>query len=410
MKRKIMQPAVLFSLLWAVILLTRFIFSFTILPELFPISISTYLVLFIGTLSFSLGSFFETLIWQKSGNLRIPNVLTDNQLNLTLRLVYLAIVTIGLPLFLMASYRLFLASDLDDFFIGLRTQLVYGDIDIGPTKYLVSLSFIVFGISLYSYFNQKNIINTFLLWLTSLVTITYSIFMTGRGFFLIMLSLFLGMSFLHNKKFSFRKVIRFLAVFFVLFIAFGIMYGKGGNEENTIVENMKQASQATAVYLVSAVNALDWDLHHQFQISYSGNNSLRLFRKIGDHFNLTQNAKIPDLVQPFVFVPYPTNVYTVYSPYIKDFGKWYAWFMVAVFGFIHSFVHNKAITTKNFRYSLYYSFLLFPLLISFFADFYLTIFSTWIQVIFFTELFIFLNDLWKYQCKRDFYLDKPVNQ
>jgi oligosaccharide repeat unit polymerase len=188
------------------------------------------------------------------------------------------------------------------------------------------------------------------------------------------------------------------------------MYGKGGNEENTIVENMKQASQATAVYLVSAVNALDWDLHHQFQISYSGNNSLRLFRKIGDHFNLTQNAKIPDLVQPFVFVPYPTNVYTVYSPYIKDFGKWYAWFMVAVFGFIHSFVHNKAITTKNFRYSLYYSFLLFPLLISFFADFYLTIFSTWIQVIFFTELFIFLNDLWKYQCKRDFYLDKPVNQ
>lgn len=389
-----MQPAVLFSLLWAVILLARLIFSFTILPELFPISVSTYLILFIGTLAFSLGSFFETLIWQKNQKFQKTEVLFDNTLSLTIRCVFLGIIIIGLPFFLIASYHLFLASDIDDFLIGLRTQLVYGDTDIGITKYLVSLSFIVFGINSYSYLNNKNRTNTILFLITFLVTLTYAILMTGRGFFLMMLSLFLGMSYLHNKRFSFKKISRFFIFFIVLFITFGILYGKGGNEENTLIENLKPATQATAVYLVSPVNALDYDLHHQFQISYSGNNSLRLFKKIGEQLNLAPNAKVNALVQPFVFVPYPTNVYTLYSPYIRDFGKWYAWFMVAVFGFIHSWLFNKALSTKNFRYSLYYSFLLFPLLISFFMDFYLTIFSTWIQVIFFTELFVFLNKLW----------------
>jgi oligosaccharide repeat unit polymerase len=176
-----------------------------------------------------------------------------------------------------------------------------------------------------------------------------------------------------------------------IFISFGIVYGKGGNMDTSIKENIRPAAQTTAIYMVASLNALDLDIHHQFRINYNGNNSLRFFIKIAKSLNLIPNSKVNDLITPFIYVPYPTNVYTFYSTYIQDFGKFYSWFMIALFGFIHTFLYNKAITTKSLRYSFYYSMMLFPLLISFFADQYLTITSFWIQISFFIEGIIFLN-------------------
>lgn len=397
MKKKIMQPAVLFSLLWFIILLAHLIFSFTLLSELFPLNVSTYLVLFIGVVAFSIGSFLQTVIWQKneSGRVLTLNKIQEDELSTTLRCIIAAIVAIGLPFYIMASYRLFLISNMDNFFVGLRTELVYGNTDIGPTKYLVSFSFVVFAVNLYSYFRKKNKVNTILAFLSFLITITYVIFFTGRGLFLMILSLYIGISYLHNKKFSFNKLLFVFASFILLFMFFGIIYGKGGSKSYSLKENVEPVAQTTAIYVVSSLNALDLELQDNFDVDYSGNNSLRLFRKIAEQLGLVQNAKVGKLESEFVYVPYSTNVFTVYSSYIKDFGKFYAWVIIALFGFLHTWIYEKAVKTKGLRYSLYYSFLLFPLLISFFMDFYLTIFSTWIQIIFYTEAFIFFNNLFK---------------
>ncbi|MGH2565175.1 MAG: hypothetical protein ACRDE5_11715, partial [Ginsengibacter sp.] len=70
MKKKILHPAVLFSLIWFVILLAHFIFSFNLLDELPPLSISSYLIFFIGVMAFSFGSFIETVLWQKKSLLK----------------------------------------------------------------------------------------------------------------------------------------------------------------------------------------------------------------------------------------------------------------------------------------------------------------------------------------------------
>ena len=152
-------------------------------------------------------------------------------------------------------------------------------------------------------------------------------------------------------------------------------------------------TETTAIYLVSSLNALDLELQNNFDVDYSGNNSLRLFKKIAEKLGLVRNAQVVKLEAEFVTVPYPTNVFTVYSPYLKDFGRLYAWMMIAIFGFLHTWLYDKAASTKSLRYSLYYAFLLFPLLMSFFMDFYLSILSTWIQIIFYTEVFCFCNTL-----------------
>ena len=386
-----MNPAALFSLVWFTILLLHFIFKLTLLPDLFPLSISTFLIFFVGTIFFCLGSFMQMIFWQHEKANSLNTKISTLKINLKLRLVLLLIILVGLPFYINAAYRVFLSSNIDNFFVGLRTELTYGDENIGPLMYLISFSFVVFGINLYAYLKNRNRSNLIILGTNLIITLAYAVFITGRGMFLELLLLYMGMAFLLNKSFSFKKISYFFLIFLMLFVIIGIMYGKGGNQEDSFQENIRPAAEITAVYLVSPVNALDWEIHHQFQIAYKGNNSFRFFMKLGQQLNLVTNAKVEEILQPFVFIPYSTNVYTVYSPYIKDFGKGFAWLMMFIFGFIHSFIYFKALSRKNIRYSLYFSFSLFPLFMSFYQDQYLSLFSSWIQIIVYTELILFIN-------------------
>lgn len=395
MNKKIMQPAVLFSLLWFIIISLHFIFRFTLLNELFPLNFQTFLIFFVGALCFSFGSFLVMLIYDKKNPApTLQKSIKDSPpipLSLTLRLILLGIIITGLPFYIQAAYRLFLASNIDNFFVGLRTELSYGDEDIGLTKYLVSFSFLVYAVNLYAYLKDKNKINKAISIASVIITIVYAVFATGRTFLFLILTIYLGMNYLHNKRFSIKKYSWFLIIFIILFSTIGIFYGKGGDIQDTAKENLYITSQTTAVYLVSSLNAFDWELNHNFEINNNGNNTLRVFRKIGESLGLVQNSKINDIVKEFVFVPYPTNIFTIYSPYIKDFGRIYAWIMIALFGMLHTYLHNKAIITKSIRYSIYYSFMIFPLLMSFFQDEYMSLFSTWVQIVFYAEVILIAN-------------------
>ncbi len=394
MQRKIVHPAALFSMLWFVVLSLHFIFSLTILDELFLISISTYLIFFIGVLSFSFGSFIQTIIRQKGALLKNINEIShthESIISLNLRYILVTIVVIGLPFFILAAYRVYLASNYENFFIGLRSELSYGEEDMGVVKYLFPFSMVVYTLSLYSFLREKNRDNKVLFIISLIAVIIYTIFFTGRTPFLFILVLYLGMNYFYNENFSIKKFALPFVLFIIIFMSFGIIYGKGGNTESTIKENTKPAVQMTAIYMVGGLNALDWEMHHQYRISYNGNNSLRFFIKIAEKLRLFPNTKATDLSTPFVFVPYATNVYTVYSPYIKDFGRIYAWIIIGLLGFFQTFLYNKALEKKNIRFAVWYSFLLFPTLMSFFADQYFTLISYWLQIGICIEGIIFLN-------------------
>ncbi len=394
MKRKMMQPAVLFSFLWFGILFAHFIFSFTILDELPPLHTSTFIILFIGVIAFSFGSFLQTIIWQKNESaLKIKQQLlsANIHISLLLRYILIIIILIAMPFYIQAAYRLYLASNIDNFFIGLQTELVYGDEKIGPLKYTGSLSFVVFALNLCAFYKERNKINSIFLTVSLLFTIIYAVLSTSRTFFLMIFSIYVGVSFLQNKNFSIKKISRLIAIFMVLFIAIGWIYGKGGSTESSVKENLQPAAEVTSIYIVSPLNALDYDLNNQFEINYKGTYTFRFFNKVFEQLGLISNPIIPGLFQPFVLIPYPTNVYTLYDKYIKDFGKFYAWAMVFLFGFIHTYLYNKAVFTKNLKYTVYYSVMLFPLLISFFDDLYLSGTSVWLQIIFYIELLAYIN-------------------
>ena len=391
MKKKLMQPSVLFSFLWFVIILCHFIFRFTLLEELAPLKTSTFLILFIGVVAFSFGSFIQTTIWQKNELAGAVQVRENIRLSLPLRYFLIAIVLVALPFYIKASYKMFLASQVESFFIGLRTELLYGDEDIGPLRYMGTFSYIVLAINLVAFFKNRTKLNTFLLVTSILLSISYAILATGRLLYFMLLAIYAGIAFIFNENFSVKRILRLMAIFMIFFIFMGIIYGKGGNTESSLGQNLRPAAKVTAVYMVASLNSLNYDLNHQFSISYSGNNSLRFFTKLFQQLHIMPNANVADILQEFVLIPYPTNVYTIYNKYIRDFGKFYAWIMVFLYGFLHSYLYNKAVATRQIRFGLYYAVMLFPLLISFFDDQYISLTSMWLQIIFYIEIIVRIN-------------------
>lgn len=394
MGRVILHPSVLFSLVWFMALFLHLVCRFTVLPGLFTLSINTQVTFALGVLVFTLGSLLQSTLFKFPTNIQ-TEFIKQPPLNFSLRAALIIILIVGLPFYINASYRLFLASQADEFLTGLRHQISYGDEDIGPVKYLMTLSFVVLGINLYEYFRKKSSLNLVLLIIVALATIAYAILSTGRTYYVIILLLYVGINFLYSRRVSIAKYASLLVIFLMLFSLVGIVMGKGGNAQSSAKENINESASTTAIYFVSALSAYDLEQKDIYLPYYNGNNTLRFFVLIGQKLGLKKAAFASELLQPFVFIPYGTNVYTFYSPYSKDFGVAYALGMLFLFSLLSCWLYNKARSTGTLRYVLYYCFSLYPLLLSIFQDQYMSLLSTWIQIVLILEIILFFDKFLK---------------
>ncbi|CAN5283771.1 O16 family O-antigen polymerase [soil metagenome] len=387
--KQLLHPATLFSFVWMSVIVVHFVSRFTVLPLLYPLSLTAYLIFLTGCIVFAASAAVVDISnHDRTINLRQHNFV---EISLLLRIGILSIIVIGLPFYVQAAYRVFIASKIDDFLVGLRTELAYGDEDLGPVKYLLSFSFVVFAVNLYALLKEKSIVNKILFFINLIVTTVYAVLATGRTFFFMLLVIYMGIAFMINRRSSIKKYALIVGSFILLFMIIGIVYGKGGNTDESSKSNILSASEVTASYIVTPLNAFDQEIETKKEPKFTGDNSLRFFIKIGQALGFTESHKETSLIQDFVLVPYPTNVYTYYSTYKKDFGIIYAIIMLMIFAGLHTWLYNKAWQTSSLRYILYYSFLLYPLLISFFQDQYMSLFSTWLQFVFYIEAILFVN-------------------
>lgn len=395
MRKEIMHPGVLYSLIWFVIMTLHLIFRFTILDDLYDVRPGTFLFIFLGALIFCAGSIAGGILYEKGKYHHNFSTYPGWLIRVApgIQVALLLIVLIGLPVYIIKSYQVFLASNIEKFFEGLRTELTYGTETLGPIVYLSSFSYFVLAVQQYIFYRNRTKANRLLFILSFVLALTLAIFTTGRGPILWVLSIVLGMNFLHGKRFTFKTIATVISTFIILFTLVGIALNKGGNIDASLRDNIETSGKTTASYLVASVNALDMRLQDNTVPTYDGDNSLRFFKLIGNKLGILPNVEANELIQQFVFVPYSTNVYTIYDTYYSDFGIGYALFIILILGFFQSLIYYKAIHSKNIRFSIYYSLTLYPLLMSFFQDMYFSLTSTWIQIIIFTEALILLNRL-----------------
>ncbi|MFT3682432.1 MAG: O-antigen polymerase [Ferruginibacter sp.] len=393
--KKISQPATLFAFIWFLITAAHLFFKLTVLEEMGTPAVETYLIFLTGNISFTCGSLIINQYYVPRFSAVISPPPAPQPIHANLRIFFTLFLLAALPLYIKKAFDIFIASQVEEFFMGIKYEISYGEANFGVFIYLLQLSYVVFGINLYTWNVEKSRKNLVLMICSLSCALVYAVFASGRLHFFMVLCIYLGVTFFSGKKIALKKIAMPALVFFLFFFLAGVIYKKGGDIDNSLSENIQSGTESLGLYIVIPLDGLDYDLARHVSENTDGERTFRFFIKLAKETGIAPNLKPKKLLQEFVLTPYPTNVYTFYSSYILDFGKLYAWVMLFMYGMLHTFLYNISLLKRRLNTILYYSFLLFPLMLTFFDDLYMSVFSFWLQLIAFTEIILFADRVLK---------------
>jgi oligosaccharide repeat unit polymerase len=383
--KSILYPPFIFNTIWFLVILIYFIFKIIDPGEMDTLHANT-LVLVVGTnILFALGGFYVRYQFRKKPSeisfkpTAIPELLSD---------LILLITIISLILLVFKAKDLASHVWAKNFFIALRYQLTNMRLTYGILDY-----FLVFGLfaslfRLYTFddFSELNTKQKVKLIISILVSFAFLALSTGRTFlFFYFITVF--MTIYLKGKFRSKYVLTFFILAFASFITIGIVLNKGGQFGDSIGDNTKQGLHQLLAYFDGPVLALDRFINSDFEHTF-GKNTFRFFIALLYELNI---IKIPpvDIVKEWIFVPYPTNVFTVFYQYVMDFGFIGCWIIIFFFGIVHTWMFYRAKTSGNhFKMLTAYSY--FPLLMVFFQDQYFSLLSFWIQLWFYSYIILYL--------------------
>jgi oligosaccharide repeat unit polymerase len=367
-------PPLLYSLLWLLILLSFYLVKEFDVIEIYPLSGEILAIFIAGSIIFSIGGIVSTLLYfdsELSSHQRpVPYQLEINKFfDTTLFLIPL----VFLPAFLFRSWQIYDSSNISNFFVGLRTELVYGEENYGPLKYLIT--FAVFNSTYRFALNSDTKSKKFKTIISLIIAIVYSIFSTSRTAFFFLLLTILGLK-IFRSQFKLRHLAFFTLIILTIYMVFDLMLAKAGSIDDSLFDNLGSIQIIFLQYLLGPLSAFDKFLSEPSYLHYGENVFRTLYAVL---YNLGISSAPPtELIQEFIPVPFLTNVYTVYYTYIIDFGIIGAFIFIFLFGLIHSSLFYKAKTGHPY-YIYFYAILVHPLITSFFNDQYFSILSHWIQ-------------------------------
>ena len=264
-------------------------------------------------------------------------------------------------------------------FMTLRNSITYEGRDFGIFGYLTPLSMILAMVTAVGFRNRK--INVLYFFLILIVALFYCYMATGRTYIL-MLFCFVFMPFFIAKIFSKKSLITTAIVFVSLFVFIAGMSGKGVSFDNTFSQNVRTFQENIVGYTTAPFVAMS-QLFSNFDEPEYGVNSLRFFFAVMQKLGLADVQSV-ELVKEYVMTPFPTNVYTVYEVYYRDF-LYYGYFIPPLFLLFHFLLYRYSVL-KGGRWIMLYTMSTYPLVMVFFQDQYFSLISQWIQMIFWLTL------------------------
>lgn len=392
--RKITYPPFLFCFIWFAVMLSRIVFTQFYLEGLFPLEWDTYL-LFVGGciaatvagyLSKLQSGYFGIINQSKNRNIEMENSLVNSKLSISIRVGLLLFCLLVFPLFLRYIQNEILSKQVENIFKSIRYETAVNEVSFGWYGYVVTLSCFVSLYNAYSFWHKKNMLNRIFYIASIIIAIAYALATMRRSGIFMVISVNLAMYLISSSKVKLKQVVLSMVFFVLIFLTLGVVLEKGGSLNSSFKDNIDNSLETFAEYLLTPMNAIDKVLHQPLIKHEEGKRTLRFFYLAGSALGLTKiHPNDFDIVDSFLFVPYPVNVYTVYNPYIRDFGWMYALTWIFIFLFVHSNTYFK-LRPGSYSYfsKIIYSLLFFPLIMVFFNDQYISLLSTWIQFSFMT--------------------------
>jgi oligosaccharide repeat unit polymerase len=212
----------------------------------------------------------------------------------------------------------------------------------------------------------------------------------GRTDVLTLITALSGIHLIRTKRESLVAAFSFvkwpILLFLVFFIAFVYV-----SKDTSVYNNFADLISFFLVgYLISPTTALDHVVQRPGDFLLP-NHTFQFILKPAAALHLTPYAPPPVLDQ-FIFVPLPTNVYTVYRFYLTDFGFIGALICLGVIGILHSMLYRRARQEGSRLSLILFGFSLFAVVMVIFDDHYFEI-GSYIRAILFCVSYWGLSSL-----------------
>lgn len=254
-----------------------------------------------------------------------------------------------------------------DLVYNLRQQTVVDDygFSLGPLIYLVHVAYVLLLVTI-----DETTIKRKQFWLALILCLAFFIVtMSKLTLFMIIIGI-LYLLYKHNKI-SLRPILLCGCAFFVLGLLFTNLRttDSGGESSFDFID-------LVGMYVVSPVISFCYET--PCSATLWGENTFRGYYTIMHALGF--ESHVPLQFQEWVSVPIPTNVFTMMSPYFKDFGYTGLMVLSVLEGLFMGFVYKKSETGQNIM-RLIYTYLLTLLILQFFDELFLVGLSNFIQIV-----------------------------
>ena len=365
---------------WGVIMLLIWLESGLMEPlsRRFYISLTLWLIIFTASSIITFHVIPCTIHNQDSnkGHLNINQRIFDFFLYLSILLT---------PLHFLQIYRIASLFDLSEIMYNIRMIATYGDTNFGLLNYsmVINKAMLVVGLWQYPKIAKWKLSTLFLLNITS----SLALMEKGSIFFIFFFTLFV---------FFEKRIIRVRTIALSSLVLLGVffIFTLGREYRSDLSDSdIMTFSDFFAIYLLAgpvAYGRLFMDISTQF-----GAHTFETVYLFLDRFGFGPFV-LNDKVMDFVWVPLPTNTYTIFQPFFQDFGQRGVAFFAMIYGVMSGALY-RLYRHGNSTCSSLYAYMVVALLLQFHQE---EIFLSLVHVIqftffvtLFTTKFITINGL-----------------
>ncbi|CEN23756.1 Uncharacterised protein [[Clostridium] sordellii] len=371
--KSFINPPLLQPIPW-IFSITVYVMNIEILGN---ISSSTIFIILAGILMFQLGYYTIFLINKK--NIKKDYEIKKQYISLKYIDVLIIVDLIFMMLIILKAIEIAKSINVINFFVSLRLGLgQFSDTTggYGVLSYALTIANGVFAFIFILYKSgfeelKKRVKISFF------IALVISVLHTGRGFLTQLFLIWMSITLIKQKdrKNEFRLISKFLVLFLITFVLYAIFLKKGIDTDGGIENIFKGFREQMILYGAASIKAFDHWLSNLDFLDFG----LNIFRTpIVILTKLGFDLEVIDLVKEFSNTKIPTNVYTIYQPYIADFGVLFAFVIQCILGYLYSYMYIKC---KEGEYICIFMFsvLMYAFVTQFFIDSYFSLMSTWIQ-------------------------------
>jgi len=295
--------------------------------------------------------------------------LREMHLNKAIFTVLYVISMIITPLYLYQIMQIVTMFDTTDMLYNIRVYAVYGDNTFGFLNYsfVINQSLLVVAIWHYPKIPKWQLITIYL----ANVLSCFAIMEKGGVFYMVSTTLFVLFE---------KRIIKTRSIVITILVIIGLFFLMNSTRElqSEDVDSMTFVD-FFAIYVVSpavAFGKVAVDISDQV-----GSHTLEVIYLFLERFGM--DIEVHNKLQVFVWVPLPTNVYTIFQPFYQDFGYVGVAFFALIYGFLSGLIYRHYRNGSGFCRCLY-AYFVYALILQFYQE------NIFLSMVFVIQMMFFL--------------------